>query len=76
VLDRPGTRNRKKDVYQGFGVPAYWIIEPDRDGPGLTVFELRSSVYEQTAHVTGAGEYHEAAPFPVTVTPSKLITIS
>jgi hypothetical protein len=23
-------KNRKKDIYQGFGVPAYWIVEPDR----------------------------------------------
>jgi Uma2 family endonuclease len=46
-------RNRKKDVYQGFGISAYWIVEPDRDRPELTVFELRSGAYEQTAHVTG-----------------------
>ena len=49
-------RNRKKDVYQSFGIPAYWIVEPDRDRPELTVFELRSGIYEQTAHITGDGE--------------------
>ena len=27
-------RNRKKDVYESFGIPAYWIVEPDRDRPG------------------------------------------
>lgn len=43
--------NRKKDVYQSFGIPAYWIVEPDRDRPELTVFELRSGAYEQTAHI-------------------------
>jgi len=26
-------RNRKKDVYEGFGIPAYWIVEPDPDRP-------------------------------------------
>ncbi len=36
-------RNRKKDVYQGFGIPAYWIVEPDRDRPELTAFRLRPS---------------------------------
>jgi Uma2 family endonuclease len=41
-------RNRKKDVYEGFGVPASWIVEHDRDRPELTVFELRSGAYEQT----------------------------
>ena len=35
-------RNRKKDIYQGFGIPAYWIVEPSRDHPELTVFDLRS----------------------------------
>jgi Uma2 family endonuclease len=68
-------RNRKKDVYEGFGIPAYWIVEPDRDRPGLTVFELRSGTYEQAAHVTGDEEYRAAVPFPVTIVPSRLIAI-
>jgi Uma2 family endonuclease len=69
-------RNRKKDVYADFGIPAYWIVEPDPDRPGLTVFELRSGAYEQAAHVTGDQEYRAAIPFPVTVVPSRLVTIS
>lgn len=68
-------RNRKKDVYQGFGIPAYWIVESDRDRPELTVFELGSSAYEQTAHITGNEEYCAAIPFPVTIVPSKLVTV-
>ena len=68
-------RNRKKDVYQGFGIPAYWIVEPDRDRPKLTVFELHSGAYEQTAHVTGNEEYRAAIPFPVTIVPPKLVTV-
>jgi tetratricopeptide (TPR) repeat protein len=54
-------RNRKKDVYQGFGIPAYWIVEPDRERPKLTIFELRSGAYGETAHVTGDEEYHAAS---------------
>ena len=69
-------RNRKKDVYESFSIPAYWIVEPDLDHPGLTVFELRSGTYEQTAHVTGDQEYRAVIPFPVTVVPSRLVTIS
>ncbi len=68
-------RNRKKDVYQGFGIPAYWIIEPDRDRPELTVFDLRSGAYEQIAHVTGDEGYHARVPFPVTIVPSALVTL-
>ena len=67
--------NRKKDVYQGFGIPAYWIVEPDRDRPELTVFELRSSTYEQVAHVTGDEEYRALVPFPVTIVPASLVTV-
>lgn len=68
-------RNRKKDVYQGFGIPAYWILEPDRDRPELTAFELRSEAYEQVGHVTGHEGYRAATPFPVTIVPSELITV-
>ena len=68
-------RNRKKDVYRGFGIPAYWIVEPDRNHPELTVFELRSGTYEQTAHVTGDEEYRAAAPFAVTIVPAALVTV-
>jgi Uma2 family endonuclease len=68
-------RNRKKDVYQGFGIPACWIVQPDRDRPELTVFELRKGSYEQTAHVTGDEEYRAVLPFPVTIAPSQLVTL-
>src|SRR5689334_7967877 len=50
-------RNRKKDIYEGFGIPAYWIVEPDMDRPELIVFELRSGGYEQAAHVSSNEEY-------------------
>src|SRR5271157_5359051 len=60
-------RNRKKDIYEGFGIPAYWIVEP-------SVFELRSGAYEQTAHVMSGEEYRAAVPFPVTIGPSQLVT--
>ena len=68
-------RNRKKDVYQGFGISAYWIVEPDRDRPELTVFELRRGSYQQAAHVTGDEEYRALLPFPVTIAPSRLVTL-
>jgi Uma2 family endonuclease len=67
-------RNRKKDVYQGFSIPAYWIVEPDRVCPELTAFELREGAYKQTAHVVGDEEYPAVIPFPVTIAPGDLVT--
>ncbi len=67
-------RNRKKDIYEGFGIPAYWIVELSSERPELTVFELRSGAYEQTAHAIGGEEYRAAVPFPVTIVPSQLVT--
>src|SRR5215472_1277708 len=43
---------RKRDVYERFGIPFYWIVEPDPEKPSLTVFELRRGRYVQTAQVT------------------------
>jgi Uma2 family endonuclease len=68
-------KSRKKDVYQSFGIPVYWVVEPDKDHPELTVLELRSGTYEQTAHVIGDQEYHAVVPFPVTIVPSELVTL-
>jgi Uma2 family endonuclease len=65
-------RNRKKDVYEQFGVVSYWIVDPEPGKPELIVFELRDGRYQQIARVTGDEEFRAAAPFPVTVTPSAL----
>jgi Plasmid pRiA4b ORF-3-like protein len=51
------------------------IVEPDRDRPELTLFELRSGTYEQAAHVIGDDEYRAIIPFPVTIVPAELVTL-
>jgi|SRR5215831_12810446 len=66
-------RNRKKDVYEEFGVASYWIFEPDEVRPDLTVFELRRGRYAQVAQVTGDTPYHAVRPFPVSVVPAALV---
>jgi Uma2 family endonuclease len=66
-------RNRKKDVYEAFGIPSYWIVEPDRAKPRLIALVLRDGRYEQVADVTGDEAFHDTLPFPVTIRPSVLV---
>ena len=66
-------QNRKKDVYEGFGIVSYWIVDPDPDKPELIVFELGDGRYRQVARVAGDEAFRAALPFPVTVTPSGLV---
>ena len=55
--------NRKKAAYERFGVPSYWILNPDPPQPELTVFELGEGGY---ALVTKAsGPFATSRPFPV-----------
>ena len=69
-------RNRKKDVYEQFGIVSYWIVEPGRDKPELIVFQLRDGRYQEAARVGGDEAFRAVLPFPVTVTPSDLVRIS
>jgi Uma2 family endonuclease len=65
-------RNRKKDVYESFGILAYWIVEPDPDRPRLIAFELRNGKYQTVADVTGPDEFRATSPFAVTIRPDVL----
>ncbi len=67
-------RNRKKDVYEKFGIASYWIVAPDKDRPALTAFELRDGRYEEVAQVAGDEVFETVRPFPVSVVPSRLVT--
>jgi Uma2 family endonuclease len=66
-------RNRKKDVYEKFGIVSYWIVEPDANKPELTVFELVGGRYQEVARVAGDEAFAAALPFGVTVVPSALV---
>ena len=68
-------RNRKKDVYEQFGIVSYWIVDPDRDKPELIVFELRGGRYRRVARVVGDEAFDAVLPFSVTVTPSALVRV-
>jgi Uma2 family endonuclease len=65
--------NRKKAAYQEFGVPSYWIVNPDRDNPELIVFELGEKGYEQVARVAGGASFPAKKPFEVEIVPARLV---
>jgi Uma2 family endonuclease len=62
--------NRKKTACERFGVPSYWIIDPDRAQPEVTVFELRDHRYVTVAVTTAPLTVER--PFPITITPAQL----
>jgi Uma2 family endonuclease len=62
--------SRKKSVYQEFGVPSYWIVDPDLERPELTIFELHDGHYVQVARTTQAVTLDR--PFTVTISPAQL----
>jgi Uma2 family endonuclease len=71
--------NRKKAAYAQFGLPSYWIVDPDR--PALTVFELAdeddgiadTSEYFQAGRVSGTAPFPAKKPFAVDVVPARLV---
>ena len=62
--------NRKKAAYQKFGVPSYWIVDPEPARPELTVFELGDGGYVLVA--TSIQPVTVSRPFTVTITPADL----
>ena len=64
--------NRKKSTYEKFGVPSYWIVDPDPERPELTVFELRDGHYGLEAKTTQTITLER--PFPVTIALASLTT--
>jgi Uma2 family endonuclease len=64
--------NQKKSAHARFGVPSYWIVNPDLAQPELTVFELRDGHYTIEAKTTAPVTVDR--PFSVTIAPAGLIS--
>lgn len=62
--------NRKKAAYERFGVPSYWIVDPNPTQPELTIFELRDGRYAPVGFTTASLTVER--PFPITITPAQL----
>jgi Uma2 family endonuclease len=62
--------NRKRTAYERFGVPSYWILNPDPPQPELTVFELQDGGYALEAKTSAP--FAVGRPFAVTIDPADL----
>ncbi|GAB3810345.1 Uma2 family endonuclease [Kribbella italica] len=61
----------KRSLYERFGVPSYWLLDPDRQE--LTVLELVAGRYTCQAVVQYDESHHAALPFPVDLSPAELL---
>jgi len=65
--------NLKKAAYERFGIPSYWVIDPDLDQPSLRAFELVDGAYREAAQAVGNMPFRAERPFPVEIVPSQLV---
>ena len=63
----------KKAVYARLGSASFWLVDPARDKPSLTVFELAGGTYREAACVSGDESWTATLPFPVRVVPADLV---
>jgi Uma2 family endonuclease len=65
--------NLKRAVYERYGIPSYWLLDPDDTAPALTVLELEDGCYVERATVKADETVDVHAPFPFRLCPDDLI---
>jgi Uma2 family endonuclease len=65
--------NLKKAAYERFGIPSYWVVDPDLDRPSLRAFELDDGSYTEVVHVAGSDAFCAQQPFRVEIVPDRLV---
>jgi Uma2 family endonuclease len=65
--------NLKKAAYERFGIPSYWVVDPDLERPSLRAYELDGEAYTEVAHVSGSEAFRARKPFEVEIVPDRLV---
>jgi Uma2 family endonuclease len=60
----------KRELYAQHGVPAYWLLDPDRQE--LTILQLATTHYTCQALLQGEETFHATSPFPLVLSPAAL----
>ena len=62
----------KKAAYERFGIPSYWVVDPDLN-PSLRAYELDGGSYAEVAHVTGAHAFRARKTCDAEIVPYRLV---
>ncbi len=64
--------NLKRATYERFGIPSYWLVDPDETAPKVTVLELENVRYVERATVESDETIDVESPFAIRLCPSDL----
>jgi Uma2 family endonuclease len=65
--------NLKKAAYERFGIPSYWVVDPDLERPSLRAFERDGDSYTVVGDVSGSETFSARKPFRVEIVPERLV---